>query len=440
LTNLIIKKADSNKIDDVNELILFHDSQEKLGSTTAGLHTLKIPSASFFDGAPWYINLSFIRGDDPYSRTVTQSSSSFHLRCVSLDDRSTYYTTSSLANKEFYGNTAVGSRNILTRFSQNNNASGSFIIIGSQSISIDSSGGRVGLNSTSHDDVKRTTDFAGKVNFIRFWSKGTTEEEARERGRNISSLGVEDPSLNYNHDTEQTGSFNRLRVDAKMGIQIITSSDNSGNINLFDYSQNNLHFLGKGFQPNKIVLKNEVLNYSILHPKFDIRSSDIKVRVRSFLNKENIEADPLAKAAPLFNLDDEFPPEDDNRFSVDLSVVKALDEDIMKIFSSHQPFDDALGDPRDAFEENYIGLENLRKVYFKDLTQKLNLSSYSEFFTWFDEAFTELLEGFIPLRANFLGVNYVIESHVLERNKARYFYDDQYTVSRTGTRDNFGNI
>jgi hypothetical protein len=224
-----------------------------------------------------------------------------------------------------------------------------------------------------------------------------------------------------------------------MGIQTVKEADSSGNIKIFDYSQNNLDFSGKGFEPEKIVLKNETFRYNILNPKFDIRSSDIKVRVRSFLTKENIEADPLAKAAPLFNLDDEFTPEDDNRFSVDLSVVKALDEDIMKMFSSLQSFDDALGDPRDMFEDSYIHLENLRKIYFQDLIQKLNLSSYSEFFTWFDEAFTDLLEGFIPLRANFLGVNYVIESHVLERHKARYFYDEQYTMNRIGTRDNFGN-
>jgi len=110
------------------------------------------------------------------------------------------------------------------------------------------------------------------------------------------------------------------------------------------------------------------------------------------------------------------------------------------MFSSFQSFDDVLGDPRDMFEDSYIQLENLRKIYFKDLIADLNLSSYSEFFTWFDEAFTDLLEGFIPLRANFLGVNYVIESHVLERHRNKYFYDEQYTVSRKSTRDNFGNI
>ena len=109
------------------------------------------------------------------------------------------------------------------------------------------------------------------------------------------------------------------------------------------------------------------------------------------------------------------------------------------MFSSLQSFDDALGDTRDIFEDSYIDLENLRNAYFEDLKHKLNLSSYSQFFTWFDQAFTQLISSFIPLRVNFLGVNHVIESHVLERHKARYYYDDQYLVNRKTIRENFGN-
>jgi hypothetical protein len=438
VSNIVLKKADDNIKDDINEILFYHNSSTNTADIQP-LHTLKIPSASFFDGSPWYVNLSFIRGDDPYSRIKIQSSSSFHLRCASLDRPNSFYTTSSLADKRFYGNSILG-KDALTQYTTTLNSSGPFLLVGSQSINNDSSVNRRFLNNSDLSNDVRTTNFAGKVNFIRFWSKGTTDEEARERGRNIKSMGVDYPKSQYNHDKELTGSFNRLRTDAKIGIQILTASDNSGNITIYDYSQNNFNLSGSGFEPNKLVLKNEVLQHTILNPKFDIRSSDIKVRVRSFLNKENIEADPLSKAAPLYNLDDEFPPEDDNRFSIDLSVVKALDEDIMKMFSSFQSFDDALGDPRDVFEDSYIQLENLRKIYFKDLINNLNLSSYSEFFTWFDEAFTDLLEGFIPLRANFLGVNYVIESHVLERHRSRYFYDDQYTISRKSTRDNFGNI
>ena len=436
MSNIVLKRPDQNIIEGTSEIAFYHDAHA-LSNDPSALHTLIIPSASLFDGTPWYVNMSFIRGDDQYSRVKTQASSSFHLRCVSLSD-GTYYTTSSLANLKYYGQPKSPYNNNLTRINSSLNPSGSFLVIGSQSIDIDSVGKRF-LNSSNHSNLVRTSDFAGKVNFIRFWSKGTTEEEARERGRNLRSLGVKLPKSQYNHSQELTGAFNRLRVDAKIGIQSVTASSNSGDILISDFSQNNLFFTGNGFESNKLVLKNELFMFSSLSPKFDIRASDIKVRVRSYLQKENIDSDPFAKAAPIFNLDDEFPPEDDNRFSVDLSVVKALDEDIMKMMSSLQSFDNALGDPRDLFEDSYIDLENLRKVYFNDLVKKLNLSSYSEFFTWFDMAFTELIGEFLPLRANFLGVNHVVESHVLERHKAKYFYDDQYLMNRPSTRDTYGN-
>ena len=436
-TNVIVKKADENKIGDANEILLYHDSAEA-SATTSTLHTLSIPSASFFDGTPWYFNVSFVRGDDPYSQAKKQVSSSFSLSCASLIRKEEYFTTSSIANKEYYGNSVSG-KDVLSFFYNTLNSSGSFLAIGSQSIGLDSSSSRRFLNNTDYDNLLRTTDFAGKVNFIRFWSKGTSEEEARERGKNLRSLGVELPETQYNHSQELTGAFNRLRVDAKIGIQAVTASNNSGDILISDFSQNNLFFTGSGFESNKTILKNELFIFSSLSPKFDIRASDEKVRVRGYIEKENIMADPLAKATPVFNLDDEFPPEDDNRFSIDLSVVKALDEDIMKMFASLQSFDDALGDTRDIFEDSYIDLENLRKSYFQDLTTKLNLSSYSQFFTWFDQAFTQLISGFIPLRVNFLGVNHVIESHVLERHKARYYYDDQYLMNRKNIRENFGN-
>ena len=435
MSNVVLKKIDMSKKDDLGELSFYFDS-DALTNNASSLHTLKIHSASLFDGNPWYVNISFIRGDDPYTRSTTQTSSSFHLRCASLTD-GTYFSTSSLGNRQYYGNPNSPFNNNFSRINTSLNASGAFVTIGSQSINVDSAGKRF-LNSSNHNSIVRSTDFGGKVNFLRFWSKGTTEEEAKERGRNLRSLGVDLPNSQYNHSQELTGGFNRIRSDVKIGMQAVTASNSSGGIKLSDFSQNSLFLTGSGFEANRLVLKNELFLFSSLSPKFDIRSSDIKVRVRSYLQKENIESDPFAKAAPVFNLDDEFSPEDDNRFTVDLSAVKALDEDIMKMLSSLQTFDNALGDPRDLFEDSYIDLENLRKVYFNDLTEKLNLSSYSEFFTWFDLAFTDLIGMFLPLRANFLGVNHVIESHVLERHKAKYFYDDQYLMNRPSSRDTYG--
>ena len=37
-----------------------------------------------------------------------------------------------------------------------------------------------------------------------------------------------------------------------------------------------------------------------------------------------------------------------------------------------------------------------------------------------------LINQLIPRKTKFLGINFVIESHVLERNRFRYLFDDMY--------------
>ena len=105
------------------------------------------------------------------------------------------------------------------------------------------------------------------------------------------------------------------------------------------------------------------------------------------------------------------------------------------MFENLEAFDNYLGDPRNAFEEDYIDLEKLRDVYFNELVKKIDLSAHSKFFTWFYNGFGDLVNSLIPLEAVFLGVNYVIESHVLERHKFRYYFNKQYILSNLSDDD-----
>jgi len=119
-------------------------------------------------------------------------------------------------------------------------------------------------------------------------------------------------------------------------------------------------------------------------------------------------------------------PDDDDRFSIDFSTIRSLDEDIMNMFSSLDFFNSALGSPNLLFDDFYPDLEQLSDIYFNRLTKKLDIESYFDFFKWFDSSFSVMIEQLIPRKTNFLGVNFVIESHVLERNRFRYLFDDIY--------------
>ena len=56
----------------------------------------------------------------------------------------------------------------------------------------------------------------------------------------------------------------------------------------------------------------------------------------------------------------------------------------------------------------------------------MDLNKYKHLFKWLDNAFTELVFANLPRNTKFLGINFVIESHLLERSKMRYLQADIY--------------
>jgi len=300
------------------------------------------------------------------------------------------------------------------------NASGSFVVVGSQSL--DMTSGRF-LNSASQYVTSR---FDGRIGHIRFWSKGTSDTEAIEHLRNYRSLGVINPNINFSFDTETTGTFERLRVDASTD-QLVTSSNGSGTIEIFDFSQNSYNFAGKSFEINKKVIKNENFEINRISPNIDLMQTDEKVRVRSLLDPSS--TDSYTSVAPLYELGPETAVNDDNRFSIEFSAYKALNEDIIGLIGDTQFLDDALGQTTLMFDDFYPDLEKLSKVYFERLTAPVDVRKFLELFKWFDASLTILVEQLLPRKTRFLGVNYVIESHVLERNRYRYPIDRMYLLS-----------
>jgi len=71
-------------------------------------------------------------------------------------------------------------------------------------------------------------------------------------------------------------------------------------------------------------------------------------------------------------------------------------------------------------------LENLRKIYFERLTDKINLKAFFEFYKWFDTNMGNFIHQLIPRKTRYNGINYVVESHMLERAKLQYMFQNNY--------------
>ena len=333
-----------------------------------------------------------------------------------------YYTSSYFAE---------ASDSLFSNISTTHNASGTFMMIGSQSFVASS----LFLNSKTKD--KKETYFSGKIANINFWSYGIDLQEFESFAKNHNSTAVKNPIKNYNFNTIKTGSFQKIRIQS-FHDQATTGSNATGNIQIFDFSKNNKHLQGTGFEVNKNLFYPKYSLYEELSPNFDLNTAKTKIRIRSLQNADLLSSHKFAQIGPINSVNPNEEVFDDTRFSMDMSSMKGLNQNILGVFSGFSSFDNALGKPNLVFGNIYPDLIELRKIYFENLISDIDLNRYREIFKWLDTTFTELVYQRIPKNTNFLGINLVYESHVLERHKLSYLYDEIYLKShpRDPTRGN----
>ena len=397
------------------------------GLATDPLLTLPLTGANIFDGSKWYIAVGRERNDAIGSFV----SSSYFMTIARQDNGSLreYHTTSSWFNESTTRGRNLFQAYDLTPWGGTNtiNASGSFVVVGEQNIDTTQN---LYLNSTSVPSTARETKFSGLAGHTRFWSKSLSTAEKKEHALSFQSLGVKDPLVNFSFANEVTGAFNRLRLDISTD-QPITASDSSGALSLVDFSQQlasgSIRSGGylRGFASTARIIKPERFDYSIISSNYDEVNEDNKVRISGFTQGQNL-FDLGGRPAPVYEIPKATTPTDDSRFAIEFSMMQALDEDIMKIFATLDSLDNIIGAPELMFAEEYPGLRDLRNVYFNRLTGTVNYKNFFDFFRWLDDSFDVMIEKLIPRKTNYLGFNFVIESHALERAKITYHSGDVY--------------
>lgn len=410
-------------------VLMFRDTWSQ---AAAPIFQLPLTGVNIFDGEHWHISFGRQRNDSIDSVV----SSSWFLRAGKQQDGRLVTYSTAYAYFDDAVPAAYSGTSILTTTGSvtggSLNVTGTVIHIGSQSIPSGAS-----LYGLSHSSVASpynlSSFFGGKIMNLRFWSKALTEKEDREHTSNPLSVGADEAKINYNFNTAVTGTWERVRLDLDL-IQVESDSDTSGNITLVDMSQNERDCQVTGLESSVNVLKPVTFSYSTINPNFDQSSDSNKVRVRSWIHQENVDLYGGVLGS-LHEIPEDEVPVDDTRFSIEVNAVQALNEDIIRIFSSLDAFDSYIGRPELQFSDDYPDLAALRDVYFNRLTDKVNFKTFFEFFKWFDGTITHLIEMLIPRKTKFLGVNFVIEPHMLERPKIRYNTFDLYLGPNDRNRD-----
>ena len=420
------------------------------------LLSLPLTGVNIFDGDAWIVSWGRFRGDDPHSPVPSLprkgdywASSSYFLRAgkQNAGEIVELYHTASISKLTHdiqagstIGNVPYSAEETIEKSSNYSNVSGSFLIIGSQSLAAGPAANTLTygfrlLNDTTvaAQEACRETRFTGQVGYLRMFSKGIPLESFMEHTRNFKSVGVKDPLVNFNFDTIPSGAFERLRMNVTTDQATTQSADVTidgatvTQFKVFDFSQNNTHFTARGFERGVRSIRPVDFNYSMLSPYFDEAVTDNKIRIRSLQSEKLRSYNPSIEfRAPLYNLPIEDEPMDNERFSIDFSIVSTLNEDIITIMSELAFFNDALGDQNLLFSESYPEIEQLRKIYFNRLKSKLNFKMFFDFFRWIDVSFTDIVTQLIPRKTKFLGINFIIEPHLLERSKFSYLSYESY--------------
>lgn len=378
---------------------------------------LQLTEQNVFDNQAW--NVSF--GID---RNTLSVSSSYFLRIGKQNAGEIDYIASTASY--FLEDFVNPNENIFNSFSATTNASGSFFVIGGTQ----QTGTLFLEDANTVPTTACATTFTGYISNFKFWTKAITEVEWREHVKNIKSVGVDNPAINYNFNKSDSGSFERLRIDT-LAKQESRTTDQNGNITFLDFTLNNMHFSGSGFLQNNEVMIGEVYDFSMLSPYFDEAVCNDKVRSRSYTNVNLLADAPWAQLAPVHEIAKNEQPTDDVRFSVEFSLVDALNRDIVTVFSTLDAIGDAIGSPENAFSTEYSQLSAISNVYFNRIQDKLNFSAFFEYFRWFDTSIGTFIEQLLPKKTNFKGMNFVVESHMLERHKLQYQFEDMYLSEDT---------
>jgi len=106
-------------------------------------------------------------------------------------------------------------------------------------------------------------------------------------------------------------------------------------------------------------------------------------------------------------------PLDSDKLGLFFSPTKEINLDIMKSLGGFE-IDNYIGDPEDAFKQEYGELSKLRNYYFKRFN--LNIGEYIQLVRYIDKSLFDVLTSLVPARAK-VATGILISPHILERSK-----------------------
>lgn len=237
-----------------------------------------------------------------------------------------------------------------------------------------------------------------KAQEFRVWKLKLSDSELIDHTLNYQSYGLQRPRTNLDGNL-----LEHWRLDYD-NVTIASTASNGDQFTAYDIAgiPSIAYVTGANFSstgsPNGKVLN----DYSYIAAP-EMGWTDDKIRI---INSSKQKKNEVAS--------------DSSIIAIEFNLVDSLNEDISQMMSSFDELNSILGVGAAKYHEAYAGLSHLRQQYFRRLQGRLNFRLFADMLEFFDRSFLTMVKRLIPARATFLGDEFVVESHSLERPKFQY--------------------
>ena len=256
----------------------------------------------------------------------------------------------------------------------------------------------------------------------KYWVKFLDDYSLTQHSKDTFNQGISSSYQNISglaHSGSNLDLLNRNTLALDWNFDNVTSSDSSGNFIVTDYGsgsaliRRSYGWLGRisGYQhtgygygfiasSDKVINKKEINVLQIVDPEQSIASEMINI-----LDEDDTVFTPI-RTVPNY------------LFTLEKSMYGAISQEMLTFLAGVIDFNNIIGAPVNRYRERYKDLEKLKEAFFRRVTKTSNVEKFVDYYKWFDDAISIIVEQLIPASADYIpDLMNIIEPHALERDK-----------------------
>lgn len=271
-----------------------------------------------------------------------------------------------------------------------------------------------------------------KVGRFNVWLDYLENDVIKLHNRDITSKGnysTTKPSTIFGKDLENTEipSYELSILD--WNFETVSSSDSSGEFIVIDTTSGSTDSR-YGWTDNIIRRKNDGAGNFFPVSSQVFVSSEIVNSSKKELPEISYSSDNIlikGQREELFIEDEDV---SDNFYALEKSMYQVVSEEMMNTLATAQEMSNLMGEAVERYRLEYKKLNNIRRIFFENVENDLDLDRFTEYFKWIDSSISLFVSQLFPISSRFSkGISDVVESHLFERNK----YQNKFPLISTHT-------